>query len=442
MSLKREQAAFMNDLRRLLTYAIDDCHLLVTGGELERKPEMQQMYVKSGYDTTMDSMHLRSCAIALTFFQDTGNELRLVQDQEVLLQLAAFWESLDPRNRWGGRSNKRKDFSRFERDLGAWPSKTASRLLAPSTTVVQKAMAPAGGDRGKAVVLAETATAMQLATLRRGGARQHSAITRLQQLLNTLNLLAHTTGEFDAETERAVCEFQRNSGLVVDGVVGEKTWSALLAQSHPEQHAAANLFLGDKDLEAAAQTLAIPLAAMKAVYKVESNGSGFIGQLPKILFEGHVFWRRLQAAGINPAALQAGNEDILYPKWTKAYYKGGVAEHQRLQRAKTIHEEAALESASWGLFQILGYHWKTLGYQSANHFAQKMAEHEREQLHAFVRFMQVTTTKDKRTLAEVLAAQDWAAFAYAYNGPKYRENLYDDKLRKAFFSYSSSTFPT
>jgi len=434
MSLKREQAAFMSDLRTLLAHAMDEHHLLVTGGELERKPEMQQLYVKSGYATTMDSMHLRRCAIELSFFHDDGNDLRLVQDLEELLKLAEFWESLDPRNRWGGRSNNTVDFQRFERDLGAWPNRSTGILIPQPAETKQPTIAPAGGDRAKAVVLPDATTATQLVTIRRGTG-QRTAVTRLQQLLHSLALVAVPTGEFDAATERAVVDFQRKSGLVTDGVVGEKTWSSLLAQSQPEQNAMANLFLGDKDLEDAANALGVPLAAMKAVYKVESNGSGFVGRLPKILFEGHVFWRRLQEAGLRPAELQVGNEDLIYPKWTKAYYKGGAAEHQRLQRAKIIHEQAALESASWGLFQIMGYHWKPLGYDSVNHFAEKMAEHEREQLQAFVRFLQVNTTRDKRSLAEVLSAQDWASFAYAYNGPKYRENRYDDKLRKAFCAY-------
>ena len=40
MSLIREQAAFMRDVRRLLEFA-ESRQLLVTGGELERSPEAQ-----------------------------------------------------------------------------------------------------------------------------------------------------------------------------------------------------------------------------------------------------------------------------------------------------------------------------------------------------------------------------------------------------------------
>jgi len=35
-------------------------------------------------------------------------------------------------------------------------------------------------------------------------------------------------GSFGAATEKAVKEFQKQNGLVVDGIVGEKTWGSLL----------------------------------------------------------------------------------------------------------------------------------------------------------------------------------------------------------------------
>lgn len=433
MSLVREQAAFMSDLRKLLDHA-ENSSFFVTGGELERKPEMQAIYVKSGYATTMDSLHLRRCAINLYFFRDDGRDLRLVQDRQELLKLGEFWESLDPRNRWAGKSNNVIDTPRFERDLGTWPGRAVATLTPPPPEAARPAVAPACGDRASAVTLPDTTSATQLVILRRGSG-QRAAITRLQQLLISLNLLHGASGEFDAETERAVIEFQNNSGLVADGIVGEKTWTTLLAQTQPEQNAVANLWLGDQDFEDAAKEAGVALPAMKAVYKVESNGSGFIGRQPKILFEGHIFWSRLEKAGLRPVELQRGNEDILYPKWTKTYYLGGAREHQRLKRAQVIHSDAALESTSWGLFQILGYHWKALGYDSVTDFTNRMAKHESEQLGAFVRFLNINKVRDGRTLAAVLRDNDWSTFAYAYNGPRYRENRYDDKLREAFRQY-------
>jgi len=39
---------------------------------------------------------------------------------------------------------------------------------------------------------------------------------------------------------------------------------------------------------------------------------------------------------------------------------------------------------------------------------------------------------------DLLAARDWPAFARAYNGPGYRKNRYDDKLRRAYDVVSAS----
>jgi peptidoglycan hydrolase-like protein with peptidoglycan-binding domain len=37
------------------------------------------------------------------------------------------------------------------------------------------------------------------------------------------------SGIFDADTEAAVREFQRNHDLVPDGIVGPRTWAAIVA---------------------------------------------------------------------------------------------------------------------------------------------------------------------------------------------------------------------
>lgn len=54
------------------------------------------------------------------------------------------------------------------------------------------------------------------------------AVRRLQRALRrTPNLGLGVDGQFDPRTETAVREFQRDAGLVVDGIVGSLTWNAL-----------------------------------------------------------------------------------------------------------------------------------------------------------------------------------------------------------------------
>lgn len=256
-------------------------------------------------------------------------------------------------------------------------------------------------------------------------------IVLLQSLLAELGYAVSVDGRFGDSTEAAIKAFQAANGLLVDGVVGDKTWSTLISQAPDLFKRIAALWLKQADLDGAANKLGVERAAVKAVYDVEAQGAGFLGLKPKILFEGHVFWQRLKARGIDPETKRAGNEDILYPKWTTQFYKGGLAEYDRLERAKAIHQEAALESASWGLFQILGREHQLAGYGDVRGFVADMQRSEREQLGAFTSFISGKTLRG-RPLKDYLAALDWPSFAYGYNGEGYARNRYDEKLKAAY----------
>jgi hypothetical protein len=63
-------------------------------------------------------------------------------------------------------------------------------------------------------------------TLRDGS--RGAEVTRLQQRLIELGYLSgKADGIFGSVTQRAVIDFQKNNGLVVDGIVGPKTWALL-----------------------------------------------------------------------------------------------------------------------------------------------------------------------------------------------------------------------
>ncbi|MBE9223883.1 peptidoglycan-binding protein [Phormidium sp. LEGE 05292] len=51
----------------------------------------------------------------------------------------------------------------------------------------------------------------------------------LQQLLNKKGYSLKVDGDFGPHTVAAVKQFQKSHGLAVDGVVGPKTWNALLS---------------------------------------------------------------------------------------------------------------------------------------------------------------------------------------------------------------------
>lgn len=192
--------------------------------------------------------------------------------------------------------------------------------------------------------------------------------------------------------------------------------------------------LNDNDIRRAAELLNVEPAVIKAVLEVEtSNKGGFISgtDKPVILFEGHIFWKQLKQRNIDPLKYSNNNmySDILYPKWTKQYYKGGIKEWDRLNRAVCINKEAALESASWGLAQIMGFNYKVCGCKDVNEFVSKMEESEGSQLELFMRFIR------NNRMDCYLRNKDWKGFARYYNGPGYAQNKYDEKLEKAYNRY-------
>lgn len=262
------------------------------------------------------------------------------------------------------------------------------------------------------------------------------AVYTLCEMLYKLGYRIIISDSFTLEIDVAVKDFQKKNNLVMDGIVGMKTWQVLLDKSKKIFNIN-DLFLSETDLKDFAKKYNLELAAVKAVNEVESAGKGFLMDgKPKILFEGHVFWQQLQKAGLNPQTLLTPqNKNVLYPKWTKIYYQGGAKEYDRLNEAIAINanpkvKEAALSSASWGSFQIMGYHAKSLGYSSIQNFVDKMNIHEREHLAAFGKFLEVNN------IMTYLKNKNWAKFAEKYNGTGYKANKYDEKLRKAYIKYS------
>ncbi|MDN6874629.1 N-acetylmuramidase family protein [Pseudomonas citronellolis] len=263
--------------------------------------------------------------------------------------------------------------------------------------------------------------------------------TDVRVLQNRLNNIAGAglvaDGIYGVGTEQAVRAFQRSRGLVADGIAGPKTQSALVGSDCSQ-------LLQNANLVAAAERLGLPLATIYAVNEVESAGAGFLGNgKPKVLFERHQMYRQLctpRHPDDDVAALKRHADELAaqYPSLINSKpggYAGGTAEHQRLAQARLIDDTAALESASWGAFQIMGYHATRLGYESVQAFAAAMSTSEAAQFDAFVRFIDADAA-----LMKALKARKWADFAKLYNGPDYARNLYDVKLQRAYERYAAS----
>lgn len=180
--------------------------------------------------------------------------------------------------------------------------------------------------------------------------------------------------------------------------------------------------ISGKDYDRAAARLGCLPAAVEAVAVVESSGAGFNpDESPKTLFEGHVFHR------LTKGRYDAISPTLSYPKWTREFYGRTWQDEQfRLEQAKALDRTAALMSASWGKFQIMGFNFGACGFTSVDEFAEAMAVDERRHLEAFIGFI------ESYGLADEMRDRRWAEFARTYNGPDYAVNHYDEKLEKAF----------
>jgi hypothetical protein len=179
-----------------------------------------------------------------------------------------------------------------------------------------------------------------------------------------------------------------------------------------------------------ASQLNLPVAILKAVTETEAAGKAFDseGRL-FILFEPHIFWRQLKTRNIEPELLVKKNPDLLSPVWNRKLYGLSSAQWSKLLRAKKIHSEAAYCSASYGAFQIMGFHHARCGFKTAGGFVDYLSQGAFEQLQAFVRFIRSSG------FLPLLQNKDWDAFARAYNGPGYKQNKYDEKLEAAYRKY-------
>lgn len=181
--------------------------------------------------------------------------------------------------------------------------------------------------------------------------------------------------------------------------------------------------LTEQDFADAAHELTCDVPAIKAVAEVESRNSGFLSDgRPVILFERHKFYQFTQGA-------HADGKDADICSRTPGGYVGGVGEWDRYSRALELNPEAAMLSASWGRFQIMGFNYSACGFQSVGEFVKAMHESEAQHLRAFVRFIKASRMDDE------LRAHDWRMFARLYNGPNFRDHDYDGKLAAAYTKF-------
>ena len=176
-----------------------------------------------------------------------------------------------------------------------------------------------------------------------------------------------------------------------------------------------------------AKKMGIEPAALFAV--IEKESAGITGSLingsfePTIRYEGHYF-DKLCKASVRESARQAG---VSSPK--AGVIKNPKSQANRwalLMRAVRFDPAAAYMSCSWGVGQVMGSHWRALGFASVNDLVSMARSGFQGQVDLMVRFIEVNNLVSK------LKALDWSGYSRIYNGANYRKNNYDTDLERLY----------
>ncbi|MCM1356749.1 MAG: N-acetylmuramidase family protein [Staphylococcus sp.] len=212
-----------------------------------------------------------------------------------------------------------------------------------------------------------------------------------------------------------------------------KTTAAPLSQAIAESENLPSdtiITLTEEDFEEVAQRLGVEVAAIKAVVEIEAGrthqGFSAPGQ-PLVNFDLTMFRRFATRRGVNLAKYSKSHSVVFTSSrgsQTRAY--------RRLEAARSINKNAAIEGTFWGMFQIGGFNWKKCGAESLDDFVDRMSRSERDQLDMFAEF--ITNTG----LLKHLQAKNWASFARGYNGPGYARRRYHTRMAQAYAKHSKA----
>ena len=183
--------------------------------------------------------------------------------------------------------------------------------------------------------------------------------------------------------------------------------------------------------EAAATRLGCDVDWIRAFAKVEAGPhGGFLDDgTPVILFEPHIFHRLTDGkhGGAYIAEAHGAKWGILSrPKWERGTYGPVEVQHLRLATAVRLDRDAALRSASWGLFQLLGDNFLTCGHATLQSFINAMYRGADAHLAGFVAFCMA-----RPKLVKALREKDMETAFDVYNGKGWRANQYDVKFAAA-----------
>lgn len=178
-----------------------------------------------------------------------------------------------------------------------------------------------------------------------------------------------------------------------------------------------------KYLSDQAKALGVPVEALAAVLKVESGGRAFSNDGRTIIrFENHQFykyWGKTHQADYDQHFKHSATESWKGHQWRKDAtgawidsHKNQDGEWEQMAYARSLDDTAALQSASYGAGQVMGFNYASLGFASVQDMVKAFDAGIKGQLDGMIAFI-----KNNKACMDALKAGDYTAFATSYNGP-------------------------
>lgn len=162
----------------------------------------------------------------------------------------------------------------------------------------------------------------------------------------------------------------------------------------------------------------IELASLKAVDTVESGGKGFDDATGKIIIQFEPIWFKRQSP-YTPSGL-----------WSQNGVERQAAEWKAFNDAFAKNRLAAMQSTSIGRMQVMGFHYNRLGFKTVGEMWDYAKESEYNQMRLGLLFIKLN-----HKMYAALKENDFATFAYYYNGQQYKKFNYDVRLQEAYDKY-------
>jgi hypothetical protein len=156
-------------------------------------------------------------------------------------------------------------------------------------------------------------------------------------------------------------------------------------------------------------------AALKAVINVESSGHGSSEKTGKIIIQFEPSWFKRKYVD--------WKDHQINHTWVNNGVDDQTAEWKAFNDAFSISPNAAMESTSIGMMQVMGFHWKLLGFKSVGEMWDYAKESEANQVDLGIRFIKANPTLDA-----ALKTKTWRTFALYYNGQNYEKFNYHNRL--------------